>query len=53
MRPDEVLFFKQGDSRAGAVDPAGGGLARFGFHSSFRLPGDPGDALRGEAELRP
>jgi hypothetical protein len=56
MRPDEVLFFKQGDTRVGterdtaaaaaaagaAAAAAGGGLSKFCFHTSFRLPDDPG-----------
>ena len=41
MRPDEVLVFKQGDSRVGTEQDTGG-LSRFGFHTAFRLPGDPG-----------
>ena len=41
MRPDEVLVFKQGDSRVGTEQDAGA-LSRFCFHTSFRLPGDPG-----------
>jgi hypothetical protein len=35
MRPDEVWFFKQADSR-----PARPGLSRHAFHTSFRQPGD-------------
>ena len=55
MRPDEVLFFKQGDTRVGTerdaataaaggavAAAAGGGLSKFCFHTSFRLPDDPG-----------
>ena len=56
MRTDEVLFFKQGDTRlppvprlpaegiapADATAPAAASVSRFVFHTSFRLPGDPG-----------
>jgi hypothetical protein len=41
MQPDEVLVFKQGDSRVGTKHDMGD-LSRFGFHTAFRLPDDPG-----------
>lgn len=54
MRPDEVLFFKQGDTRLPPVAVAAAHcsehaqycthISRFAFHTSFRLPGDPGGA---------
>ncbi len=37
MKPEEVWFFKQADSR-----PARPGLSRHAFHTSFRQPGDEG-----------
>lgn len=40
MRDDEIWFFKQGDSRAFNKEPAS--LAQYGFHTSFKLPDDPG-----------
>jgi hypothetical protein len=41
MRPDEVLVFKQGDSRVGTEQDTGA-LSHFGLHTAFRLPGDTG-----------
>jgi len=40
QQDDEVWFFKQGDSRAVNKQPES--LAQYGFHTSWKLPDDPG-----------
>ena len=40
QRENEIFYFKQGDSRAFNKQPYN--LAQYGFHTSIRLPDDPG-----------
>lgn len=44
QRDDEILFFKQADSRAENKQPHN--LAQYGFHTSFLLPNDPGPEMK-------